>query len=204
MPPRELLHLNRYEEALEDFTRSINLEPTAWSFQQRGVTYWLMRKNEDALKDFNEAIKLGGECNGTMCARGFLYLQMNQAEKAIEDFDRSIQIDPEFDWVYIFRGLAKLRLNQMEAAEADFHHTIAPLQAKYEEDPTDWSNTFNLALYHLTAENQEESDRLYTTNLTAPKEWLEMAISDLDDFLHLFPDHSQAQQVRSMLQEAIV
>jgi hypothetical protein len=27
---------------------------------------------------------------------------------------------------------------------------------------------------------------------------------DLDDFLHLFPDHSQAQQVRSMLQEAIV
>jgi hypothetical protein len=59
------------------------------------------------------------------------------------------------------------------------------------------------AFYHLTAANQEESDRLYTNNLTAPKEWLEMAISDLEDFLHLFPDHSQAQQVRVMLQWAI-
>jgi hypothetical protein len=59
------------------------------------------------------------------------------------------------------------------------------------------------AFYHLAAANQAENDRLYTTILTAPKEWLEMAISDLDDFLHLFPDHSQAQQVRAMLQGAI-
>jgi hypothetical protein len=51
------------------------------------------------------------------------------------------------------------------------------------------------AFYHLAAANQAESDRLYTTTLTAPKEWLEMAISDLNNFLHLFPDHSQAQQV---------
>jgi hypothetical protein len=59
------------------------------------------------------------------------------------------------------------------------------------------------AFYHLAAANQAESDRLYTTTLTAPKEWLEMAIGDLDDFLQLFPDHSQAQQVRAMLQGAI-
>jgi hypothetical protein len=67
------------------------------------------------------------------------------------------------------------------------------------------------AFYHFAAANQAESDRLYSTTLTAPKEWLEMAIletrgfanSDLDDFLHLFPDHSQAQQVRAMLQGAI-
>jgi hypothetical protein len=70
---------------------------------------------------------------------------------------------------------------------------------------------FNRSLYHLATANQAESDRLYTTTLTAPKKWLEMAIletrgfanSDLDDFLHLFPDHSQAQQVRAMLQGSI-
>jgi hypothetical protein len=67
------------------------------------------------------------------------------------------------------------------------------------------------AFYHLAAANRAKSDRLYTTNLTAPQEWLEMAIletrgfanSDLEDFLQLFPDHSQAQQVRAMLQGAI-
>jgi regulator of sirC expression with transglutaminase-like and TPR domain len=49
----------------------------------------------------------------------------------------------------------------------------------------------------------EESDRLYTSGLTAPTEWLQMAIDDLDDFLQLFPDHPQAQQVRQRLQEVI-
>jgi hypothetical protein len=69
--------------------------------------------------------------------------------------------------------------------------------------PIDYQNTFNLALYHLAAAHPEASDRLYTSNLTAPIEWLQMAIDDLDDFLHLFPDHSQAQQVKQLLQGAI-
>jgi hypothetical protein len=30
-----------------------------------------------------------------------------------------------------------------------------------------------------------------------------MAIDDLDDFLQLFPDHSQAQQVKQLLKGAI-
>jgi hypothetical protein len=42
-------------------------------------------------------------------------------------------------------------------------------------------------------------------------EWLQMAIleargfanDDLDDFLHLFPDHPQAQQVKQLLQGTI-
>jgi hypothetical protein len=46
-------------------------------------------------------------------------------------------------------------------------------------------------------------DRLYTSNLTAPIEYLQMAIDDLDDFLQLFPDHPQAQQVKQLLQGAI-
>jgi hypothetical protein len=65
------------------------------------------------------------------------------------------------------------------------------------------SPSINLALYHLAAAHPEESDRLYTSNLTAPIEWLQMAIDDLDDFLQLFPDHSQAQQVKQLLKGAI-
>jgi hypothetical protein len=64
------------------------------------------------------------------------------------------------------------------------------------KDPIDYQNTFNLALYNLAAAHPEESDRLYTSSLTAPIERLQMAIDDLDNFLHLFPDHTQAQQVK--------
>ncbi len=68
----------------------------------------------------------------------------------------------------------------------------------------DDQNTFNLALYHLAAGHHEESDRLYTSSLTAPIEWLEMAIDDLDNFLQLFPDRPEAQQVKQRLQGAIL
>jgi hypothetical protein len=75
------------------------------------------------------------------------------------------------------------------------------------------------ALYHLAAAHPEDSDRLYTSNLTAPMtdgrsqtiEWRPMAIletrgcanDDLDDFLQLFPDHPQAQQVKQLRQRTI-
>jgi hypothetical protein len=59
------------------------------------------------------------------------------------------------------------------------------------------------SLYHLAAAHPEESNRLYTSNLTAPIEWLQMAIDDLDNFLQLFPDHPQAQQVKQLLQGTI-
>jgi hypothetical protein len=45
------------------------------------------------------------------------------------------------------------------------------------ETPIDYQNTFNLALYHLAAAHPEESDRRYTSNLTAPIEWLQIAIA---------------------------
>jgi hypothetical protein len=80
---------------------------------------------------------------------------------------------------------------------------ISIAQATYKEVQPNWCNTFNLALYHFAAAHPEESDRRYTSNLTAPIELLQMAIDDLDDFLHLFPDHSQAQQVKQLLQGTI-
>jgi hypothetical protein len=57
--------------------------------------------------------------------------------------------------------------------------------------------------YHLAAGHHEESDRLYTSNLTAPIEWLQTAIDDLDDYLQLFPDSSITQQTKQRLQAAI-
>jgi hypothetical protein len=59
-------------------------------------------------------------------------------------------------------------------------------------------NTFNLA---LLAAHPEQSHHLYTSSLTAPTEYLEMAITDLDNFLHLY--RTQAQQTKQQLQAAI-
>jgi tetratricopeptide (TPR) repeat protein len=195
--------LERYEEALKNFNRAIELDSEwAWAIAQRGETYRLMECYDKALKDFDHAIELDNEYAWAIEKRGCIYLQLNQPERALAGFDLAIELNPD-DWYFYFRAIAHLKLNQPEYAEAEFQKAIAIAQAAYEKDPTDYQNTFNLALYHLAAAHPEESDRLYTINLTAPIEWLQMAIDDLDDFLHLFPDHAQAQQVKQLLKGAI-
>ncbi len=195
----------RYEEAITAYERAIALNPEyARAFANRGEAYRLTKRYDEALKDFDLAIELDSEYSWAIASRGQTYQALKRYEKALKDFDRAIEIDPENDYYLYLRALAHLKLNQPEPAETDFQKAITITTSQYEKDPIDWRNTFNLALYHLAAGHHEESDRLYTSNLTAPIEYLQMAISDLDDFLHLFPDHTQAQQVKQLLQGAIL
>ena len=54
-------------------------------------------------------------------------------------------------------------------------------QANYAINPEDWQNTSNLALYHLVAGHQQESESLYRSGLNAPQEMIEMAVQDLEE-----------------------
>jgi tetratricopeptide (TPR) repeat protein len=195
----------RYEEAIMAYQYAIELNSeNATAYYNLGIAYKAQKLYEKAVKAYQRAIKLNPEDAIVYSNLGNIYKILERYDDALKNSDRAIEIDPENELAYYLRALTNIKLNQSESANPDFQKAITIAQLTHEKDPTNHQNTFNLALYHLAAANQAESDRLYTTTLTAPKEWLEMAISDLDDFLHLFPDHSQAQQVRSMLQEAIV
>ena len=67
------------------------------------------------------------------------------------------------------------------------------------EDSIDWQNNFNLALYYLAAGQIEESCELYDCASEASTDSIEDAIRGLDDYLALFPDRIQAQEVRDRL-----
>ena len=84
-------------------------------------------------------------------------------------------------------------------AQTDLQSAIVLAQAKQAEDPTDWQNNFNLALYYLAAGRFDESCGLYDRASEESKEIIEMAIRDLDDYLTLFPDRLQVREVRDRL-----
>jgi tetratricopeptide (TPR) repeat protein len=194
----------RYEEAIVSYERAIALDSNLkQAFANRGESYRLVKRYEEALKDFDRAIELDNEYIWAINQRFFLYLLTNQLQKALQESNRILEIAPENDMAYGCRALAYLKLNQPESAAPDFQKALIAAQAIYGKDPSDYQNTFNLALYHLAAGHHEESDRLYTSNLTAPIEWLQMAIDDLDDFLQLFPDSAIGQQTKQRLQGAI-
>jgi len=51
--------MERYDEALADCTRAIDLDPSyAWAITSRGRTYQAMERYDEALADLNRAIEL--------------------------------------------------------------------------------------------------------------------------------------------------
>jgi tetratricopeptide (TPR) repeat protein len=193
-----------YPSEIKTYQQAIKIDSTeAYLYFKRGDSYRLMGYYEEALKDFERAIELDNKYSWAILRRGEVYLRTGYADAALIHLDWAIKVDPKNDWTHYLRALTHLKLNHPEAAETNCQQAISIAQTAYEKDPIDYRNTFNLALYHLAAAHPEESDRLYTSNLTAPIEWLQMAIDDLDNFLHLFPDHAQAQQVKQRLQGAI-
>jgi tetratricopeptide (TPR) repeat protein len=51
--------LDRYPEALADFTQAIKLDPlNAWSYNNRAWTYFNSADYKSALVDFNKAVQL--------------------------------------------------------------------------------------------------------------------------------------------------
>ncbi len=128
---------------------------------------------------------------------------MERYEDALRDFDRALELDPESDWKHYDRGLTYKVTGESGNAAADFTQAITLAQSDYKTNPQDWRNTLNLAVYHLAAGHTQDAERLYHEGIQAPENFIREAITDLDDLLRLFPDHSQAQTIRAFLQERL-
>ena len=83
-------------------------------------------------------------------------------------------------------GKASLSENRPTEAQTDLQSAVVLSQAKQAQDPTDWQNNFNLALYYLAAGRFDESNGLYDRASEASRDSIEDA--GLDDYLTLFPD----------------
>jgi len=196
------LLMGQYEPALADFTRAIELDPNyAGAIARRGETCRLMEQYDQALADFTRAIELDPNDAWAIASRGETCRLMEQYDQALADFTRAIELDPD-DWHLYDRALLYQKMGQGGQAEADLAAAIRRARERYQEKPQDWNNTLNLALYYLAAGAADEAERLYREAIAggAPVHVLREALHDLDDFLALFPAHSQAQAMRDLLQ----
>jgi tetratricopeptide (TPR) repeat protein len=159
-----------------------------------------MGNYEAALADFDRAIALNEKYTWVIAYRGLTYILLGNYEAAVVDSERIIAIDPHYDWSFYNLGLARLAVGMFDQGMLHLEQAIALAQVDYEKDPQYWRNTFNLALYHLAAGHALQAEQIYSQNLQAPVGFVRAAVSDLDDFLHLFPDHTQAQEMRTLLQ----
>jgi tetratricopeptide (TPR) repeat protein len=102
--------LRRYEEALQDLNRALELDPNnTQALGLRGNTYLTMKRYEQALRDLNRALQLDPNNAQTLGLRGDTYRKMKRYEQALQDFTRGLQLDPNNTTVLARRKLLPWR-----------------------------------------------------------------------------------------------
>lgn len=88
------LYMSRFDEAINDFTTSIKLEPKNphW-YLNRSKIYQLKGDIKKATNDIDEAVKISNESAIYLAERGNFYSNIKQHQKALTDFKKSAHLD---------------------------------------------------------------------------------------------------------------
>lgn len=121
------LHLDRgnYQEALEHYTRSIELNGyQKASFANRAVTFLRVKKYDEAISDFSQVIALDHNDARAHRERGQAYFDSGQPELAEPDFDEAIRLDERLEDAYIGRAACRVHREDFEGAKRDLQIVI--------------------------------------------------------------------------------
>lgn len=114
------LQLDETKRAIEDFSRSLQIEPSnprAWYY--RGTAHMLDRNLDRAVKDFKRAIDLRPDHGLAYLARGVCYEEMGFRDAAARDI-RSALMETKVSAQRFVDGLGMIRT----MADRAFHLTI--------------------------------------------------------------------------------
>ncbi len=205
--------MKRYEEALQDFNRAIELDSNyAWAIARRGEAYRLMKRYEEALLDFTHAIELDPGSDWAIASRGQTYQSMERYEEALLDFNRAIELDSNYAWAIARRGETYQSMERYEEALLDFNRAIEldsnsawmiawrgqtyRLMKRYEEALSDFNRSIELdPNYAWAIASRGETYRLM--------ERYEEALLDFNRAIELDPNSAWAIASRGQTYQAM-
>ncbi len=79
---------------------------------------------EEAIAEFNEAIRINPKLEWAYVSRAFSYSEMGQYDRALQDCDQAIRLDPELENAYILRASAYSEMGEFDKALQDFDQAI--------------------------------------------------------------------------------
>lgn len=124
------MKLRRFREAIEDFTKSLNLERSADVLSNRCNAYRLTSSLLLAQQDCVDAIALDDENVSAHIAFAMLFVEEEQLAKARDEVNIAIEIDP-------FAAEAMFVLSQIEMAVGNTNAAVEALTKCIEIDITD-------------------------------------------------------------------
>jgi serine/threonine protein kinase/Flp pilus assembly protein TadD len=117
--------LRRYQEAVADSTRAIDLDPKfAPAWYNRGVIHNKLGQPARAVTDFTRAIHLEPKFSLAWYNRARTYTKLGRPARAVADFTRAIHLEPKFAPAWNNRGRAYSELGRLDKAVADLTRAI--------------------------------------------------------------------------------
>jgi tetratricopeptide (TPR) repeat protein len=109
----------KLHDAVMAYTNSINLEPRAKAYCNRGVAYYRLRDYKKAIDSFNKAIELDPKNADAYYNRGRAHGHLGNYRQAIEDNTAAIGLNPQDRDAYNNRGIAYRKMGKNSKAIAD-------------------------------------------------------------------------------------
>ena len=117
--------MERYDEALTDLNRAIELDPSAdWAIADRGETYRLMERYDEALADFNRAIELDPSDAWAIASRGADLPGHGTLRRGPGRPQPRHRTRPQHAWAISHRGETYRLMGRYDEALADLNRAI--------------------------------------------------------------------------------
>ena len=116
-------------KAMEEFQAAVAANPDYWkALHNRGVSYALQHKFDEAIADFTRVVKLKPQYTNAWFNRGEIYFDLGRYEEAVSDYTQALQHKPGDYDTYIRRGHAYYHLRRFREAMSDYDRAakIAP------------------------------------------------------------------------------
>jgi tetratricopeptide (TPR) repeat protein len=115
------------QKVIDDCNVALKSDPShARGYEDRGIVYLRMSRNEDALADGNSLIRIAPANKLGYQIRGSAYFNLNETDKALADFTKGIELFPDDDFSFGKRGaLLFNKFQKYSEARADFDKAIS-------------------------------------------------------------------------------
>lgn len=114
----------RYEDAEDDLTYAIHLNPKSNYYINRALTRYYRQELRGAMSDYDLALDLDPNNVLGHYNRGLLRAQVGDDNRAIEDFNVVIEHEPDNTMAIFNRALLLLQTGDFEGAEVDLNHVL--------------------------------------------------------------------------------
>jgi tetratricopeptide (TPR) repeat protein len=174
-----LVARQQYEQAIEEFTRAIGLNPhSPQAYNNRGYAHVLKKEFSLAIPDFNRAIQLDPGYAAAYNNRASAYLSQQRFELAIRDSDAALALNAGLALAWHTRGLAA-------ACQGRFDQAIIDFDAALRINPALVNVLQNRGVAHLARAHHQQ------------------ARADFTEAIRLHPGNARAYHQRSLADAAL-